>query len=210
LNLTLTRCKTDPVTPTDAEIRRAVARMQAALTAMARGEEPDEHPQDVLEEVVATIDADAFDPFTLAIGPDTITSRRMRELRLQSGASPNAPLRQEDLAEAMSQVGCDWRRGTVTETEKERRRLSLDELLGLALVFGVPVVELLSPAPGEVIEIGDGGPQLGWRQVRELLIGRGGKVGTGGPTWMASLVSKVTDRPARQLWARRRAAEKGE
>jgi transcriptional regulator with XRE-family HTH domain len=55
-------------------------------------------------------------------------------------------LSQSVLAERMVSVGHGkWTRATVTEIERENRSVSVDELLGLALVLGVPIGELLDP-----------------------------------------------------------------
>ena len=64
--------------------------------------------------------------------------RRVRELRTERGWT------QVQLAQGMAVAGLtDWRRLTVTALESGQRRIQLDEVLVLAHVFGVPVVELL-------------------------------------------------------------------
>jgi hypothetical protein len=52
----------------------------------------------------------------------------------------------EDLAKAMNQLGHeDWVARTVTEVEGLRRRVSIDELVSLALVLGYVFGDLLVP-----------------------------------------------------------------
>jgi transcriptional regulator with XRE-family HTH domain len=50
---------------------------------------------------------------------------------------------QADLAEAMRRLGHRWNRATVAAIEGGSRAVSVEELLGLALVFGVQIGELL-------------------------------------------------------------------
>jgi transcriptional regulator with XRE-family HTH domain len=52
---------------------------------------------------------------------------------------------QAALAESMARVGFPWKRITVAEVERGVRRVSLDELVGLAALFGKPIVEFLLP-----------------------------------------------------------------
>jgi transcriptional regulator with XRE-family HTH domain len=57
-------------------------------------------------------------------------------------------LSQEDVALAMRELGYDWTRTTISELEGGARGLRVDELLALALVFGVRPTDLLDPANG--------------------------------------------------------------
>jgi transcriptional regulator with XRE-family HTH domain len=52
---------------------------------------------------------------------------------------------QEDLAERMGWLGHRWIRVTVSQVERGRRNLTVDELLGLALVLDATPEELLDP-----------------------------------------------------------------
>jgi transcriptional regulator with XRE-family HTH domain len=52
---------------------------------------------------------------------------------------------QDDVAERMGWLGHRWIRVTVSEVERARRNLSVDELLGLALVLDATPQELLDP-----------------------------------------------------------------
>jgi transcriptional regulator with XRE-family HTH domain len=55
-------------------------------------------------------------------------------------------MEQKKLAEGMSVLGHAWTQRTVAEVEQERRRVSFDELLGLALVLHRTIPELLRPS----------------------------------------------------------------
>jgi transcriptional regulator with XRE-family HTH domain len=56
-------------------------------------------------------------------------------------------LSQEDLARKMVDHGHpSWSRATVSEVERGRRTVTIDELLALALVFNAPIGRLLDPA----------------------------------------------------------------
>ena len=145
------------------------------------------------------------DPYDFVVDPTTIAQRRMVEMRKRSKFT------QAQLAKAMEDLGFPWRRGTVTETELGRHRLDIDELFALAALFGVPVVELLLPKEGEAVDI-TGDPDkasvgMDSEEVRNLVLGRGGKAGAGGPTWgPAADMPPGINRPAKALWEARRAA----
>ena len=53
--------------------------------------------------------------------------------------------KQQDLAQRMTQLGHRWVRVTVSQVERGRRNLTVDELLGLALVLDATLDELLDP-----------------------------------------------------------------
>jgi hypothetical protein len=56
----------------------------------------------------------------------------------------------------MGHLGFTWRRITVAETEGARQRsVSIEELLGLALVFREPLARLLLISPGEELALAD-------------------------------------------------------
>lgn len=55
-------------------------------------------------------------------------------------------LSQSDLAARMSYLGHEWTRATVSDVERSRRNVTVDELLGLALSLRTEVPNLLDPA----------------------------------------------------------------
>lgn len=74
--------------------------------------------------------------------------RRVRALRTDRGWT------QQQLADEMERLGFPWKRITVAEVEGVRRRsVSVDELLGLALLFREPVPGFLLLAPGEELAL---------------------------------------------------------
>ena len=111
----------------------------------------------------------------------------------------------------MVSLGFDWKRITYAEVEASTRRVTFEELLGLAVLFAVPVVKLLIPAGDPKIttllswETGD----MTASMVRELFIGDGGALGQGGLTWRAAARAagaprRASDyRPAADLWGTR-------
>jgi transcriptional regulator with XRE-family HTH domain len=58
-------------------------------------------------------------------------------------------LEQEYVAEQMRQLGHRWSRATVSQVERHRRPVSVDELLGLSIVLDVAMVKLTDPVPLE-------------------------------------------------------------
>jgi transcriptional regulator with XRE-family HTH domain len=62
-------------------------------------------------------------------------------------------LKQDDVADRMRGLRHQtWTRQTVSDVERVRRNLTVDELVGLSFVFGVSLNDLLDPVPV------DGGP----------------------------------------------------
>jgi transcriptional regulator with XRE-family HTH domain len=61
-------------------------------------------------------------------------------------------MEQKDLAVGMARLGHDWKQPTVADVEGGRRRISLDELVGLALVLNRTIPELLRPS--ENVDVG--------------------------------------------------------
>jgi len=114
---------------------------------------------------------------------------------------------QERLAEAMSRLGFGWKRLTVVEVEGTARKASLEEVLGLSILFGVPVVQFLLPADTQDIALPNG-HALDSGTVAELVAG--GPLATPDPaTWKAArraaLVGVDDDwRPAPDLAAGRK------
>jgi hypothetical protein len=109
---------------------------------------------------------------------------------------------QKDLAAAMSTLGHDWTQRTVAEVEGGRRRVSLDELVGLALALGRTPPELLSPP--EDLDHGAGGQmhrdfvaQWARGRVRALLVEKL----DGGAAFKVTPVFVEPQAPAAQLQA---------
>jgi transcriptional regulator with XRE-family HTH domain len=73
------------------------------------------------------------------IKPGAILARNIAAERSRLG------LDQKDLADRMRAVGWKWVRQTVGEAEKGHRRLSADEVLGLAACLETTVEQLMSP-----------------------------------------------------------------
>jgi transcriptional regulator with XRE-family HTH domain len=62
-------------------------------------------------------------------------------------------MKQDDVAEEMRKLRHHtWTRQTVSDVERVQRNLTVDELVGLSIVFGLTLNELLDPVPV------DGGP----------------------------------------------------
>lgn len=202
------------------ELRAAIDELSEALLTVASID--DETDTDAAyEDLEVAIDAavrqalasgaDDFDPYRLenSVSPDQVTATRLKVLRASAGVGK--ALSQEALAEHMEALGYGWTRATTMDSERGVRRLSVSELLGLALLFRVPVVELLLPAPSQTMEITGKLRSLTRSEVMELLIGRGGQPGRGGPRWPLAVgaTPEGVDGPAREVWRKRQAAEKG-
>jgi transcriptional regulator with XRE-family HTH domain len=104
-----------------------------------------------------------------------IVADNLRRLRNDAGWT------QAQLAEAMSGVGYDWKRITVAEVEGATRKVSLEELLALAALYGVPMATLL--VPGVDYLRWAGGRSLSPEDVRDLVLGTGARIGDHGPDW---------------------------
>jgi transcriptional regulator with XRE-family HTH domain len=108
-------------------------------------------------------------------------------------------MRQEDLAAEMRECGTRWQRVTVAEVERGSRRVSIDELLLLAGIFTVPVIDLLVPdtAGRVLIEVREEMHMtISSEQARELIMGRGGSPGSREGVWKTDLLELPT--PAEQ------------
>jgi transcriptional regulator with XRE-family HTH domain len=68
-----------------------------------------------------------------------VLATNLRAYRLLRG------LEQQDIAERMAKLGHPWKRQTVSEVERGRRNVTVDELLALAMTLPVPVWVLLDP-----------------------------------------------------------------
>jgi transcriptional regulator with XRE-family HTH domain len=61
-------------------------------------------------------------------------------------------MKQDDVAEKMRELRHPWTQATVSQVERGQRNLTVDELVGLSIVFELTLNELLDPVPV------DGGP----------------------------------------------------
>jgi transcriptional regulator with XRE-family HTH domain len=195
-------------------LRPHVQALSDALAAVARGEEPGDDPGELFDQAMtAATGLGGFDPYSLSVTIPDVVSGNLRRLRKEAGLS------QQALADTMTALGFDWKRTTVPDVERETypgderrpplppRRLTYPEMVAIATLYGVPVLELFTVPAGETVDLEVAGlSTLTGDQLRELFVGRGGVVGTGGPTWSAAaaVVAGNVERPARQLWKTRR------
>jgi transcriptional regulator with XRE-family HTH domain len=148
-----------------------------------------------------------YDPYTPATDFGLVVADNLSSLRNESGWT------QAQLAEAMTSRGFDWKRVTVAEVEGEARRVSVEELVVLASLYAVPVVSLLLPVGEATVDITDTF-FVHSDELWELMLGRDGKLGTGGSAWRvaARIAGTPKDeadvRPAVALWSRRREEER--
>ncbi len=87
--------------------------------------------------------------------PASILASRLSTARASLGIS------QERVAQLMRELEHEWSRATVSEVERGNRSVTVDELWGLALVYGVGPQELISPPithDGRATNIDCGGP----------------------------------------------------
>jgi len=191
------------------ELEPYLTDMSDALTAISQGEDQQEDLYRALDGAVRAA-ASLGRPgsgwstaFEASFG--VIIGDNVKALRDEAGWT------QAEVAEAMASLGFDWKRITMAQTESAVRRVTFEELLGLAVLFAVPVVQLLLP-PDEpnntlVLEWHVGGTNAS--MVQELLVGHGGRLGEGGLTWAAAAraagASRRADdwRPAADLWRNR-------
>jgi transcriptional regulator with XRE-family HTH domain len=86
-------------------------------------------------------------------------------------------LSQQDMAERMTVLGYPWSRATYSDVERHNRELTFDEVAALAIVLGLPPLELLDPLGPSgngriVLEFGGRERSLTSRMAREWLHGR--------------------------------------
>ena len=124
--------------------------------------------------------------------------QRIKELRAEAGWT------QASLADAMKPY-FKWTRITVAEIETETRRLTLEELLLLAALFGEPMVSFLIPTDNTWLE--PPSRDIYPDHLREMVLGAAGSVGSGGSSWKAAsqVATDPAPRPAADLWRRRSA-----
>ena len=56
-------------------------------------------------------------------------------------------LEQADVAEGMVRLGHPWTQATVSQVERGQRNVTIDELMGLSMLFGIPLAKLTDPTP---------------------------------------------------------------
>jgi hypothetical protein len=118
-----------------------------------------------------------------------------------------AKITQAALAAAMTSIGFDWKRITCAEVETAKRRLTIEEVVGVAALFAVPAITLFHPHHDTAIAWHQG--DLSGEEVSTLFVGPGGSVSGGGPTWRAArrALGKTPnardERPADALWKHR-------
>lgn len=137
-------------------------------------------------------------------------SRRLRRLRDDAGWT------QKQLAEAMQRAGHNWKQVTVAEVEipweqdepdkEPARKVSLEELLTLAALYSVPMFDLLLPRDADYLRLADRLARPA--DVREAMLGPGGRLSAGGPTagaaarLLGARPGRHDWRPANDLWER--------
>ncbi len=147
-----------------------------------------------------------------------LIAERIRRAREDAGWT------QAQLAQAMAAAGADWKRITVAEAEAGTRRVSLDELFLLSILFAIPMVSFLLPAEGDEGDTTEEAARADFFQLpegtrcyrtldpntaRELILGKGGLEGSGGVEWEAAAsvaggpAGDDSWRPAHALWAAR-------
>jgi len=125
-----------------------------------------------------------------------VVARRLQEHRKE------ATLTQANLASAMQWCGFDkWTRVTVAEVEGGARKVSLDELLALASLYSVPMVDFMLPRHRESVRshLGEANSSV----IRAMVVGP-----SDGPDWAPARALTFGDegedwRPAHRLWANR-------
>jgi transcriptional regulator with XRE-family HTH domain len=92
-----------------------------------------------------TLDRAGLEPPKGALYPSQILARNLGAVRRLRG------WRQELISERMMYLGHPWTQQTVSEVERGRRNVTLDELFSLALVFDITIERLLDARPGRLI-----------------------------------------------------------
>ena len=195
-----------PRTP-PSELLPYLQQITAALGRLAQGEESTDALTGAVDRAVRT----AAD-LARAAERDKRSTTSRKSLKHVIGANLKA-LRKEadwtqlDLAEAMTALGFEWQRITCTQSELATRRVTVEEVFALAILFAVPVVQMFVPPEDTVIEWPQG--DLTRADVTELFVGRGGALGEGGTTWRTAARAagkprtRSERRPAVDLWSSR-------
>jgi transcriptional regulator with XRE-family HTH domain len=192
------------------ETQERLGEIERVLRRVADGEDAQEELAAAVDGAFRSAAAQAldtpFDPYTPATDIGSVVADNLRSLRNESGWT------QAQVAEAMTSRGFDWKRVTVAEIEGAVRRVSLEELVVIASLHAVPMFSLLLPTEQAVVEISE--PiDVHSDELSELMLGRGGRLGTGGSAWrVAARIAgtpkgKADVRPA--VARRRRPGEEG-
>jgi transcriptional regulator with XRE-family HTH domain len=188
------------------EVGVYVEKIQSALARLSRGDQSESQVRDLHQAFDGAIRAAAQiavrDHGSQWKRPGSATfaqilGENLKALRIESGWS------QDRLATAMAALGFKWKRVTCAEVEGTSRRLGLDELMGLAALFGVPAVQLMLPSEGTTLDWTN--RDLSSEEVKDLFVGHKGRLGEGGANWSAALtavgsLSGEDERPAADLW----------
>ena len=128
-----------------------------------------------------------------------IIAGNVRRLRLEAGWT------QQQIADAMAVIGFGWGRETSVEVERTGRKMQLEEVVGIAALFGVPVLDILLPDDDTALDLPR--TNIDRAQLCEMILGRGGEMGEGGPDWIAAVsvlgAGRAVERPAVDLWQTR-------
>jgi transcriptional regulator with XRE-family HTH domain len=92
-----------------------------------------------------TLDRAGLEPPKGALYPSQILARNLGAVRRLRG------WRQEFVSERMMYLGHPWTQQTVSEVERGRRNVTVDELFSLALVFEITIERLLDARPGRLL-----------------------------------------------------------
>jgi transcriptional regulator with XRE-family HTH domain len=179
-----------------------------ALAAITTGEDRTDDAVHAADQALRAAMASAPQPASTWMSPAEmdfagIIGHRLSETRNESGWS------QTQLAEAMSRYVPSWTRSTVAEIETGRRNVSHEELVILAALFAEPVVRFMIPTDDTPLHLDHA--SVPPAALSELLLGKGGSVGTGGRNWNVAL--RVANqpgarRPAPDLWKNRSTLER--
>jgi transcriptional regulator with XRE-family HTH domain len=109
----------------------------------------------------------------------TFVGENVKALRDKAGWT------QAEVTKAMTRLGFKWSRITTAEVERGGRRLTLEELVALAALFGQPVVMLLAPHDPHAVKF-PLGRALDAGDVAALLVGPGAVIRPGSGSWEAA------------------------
>ncbi len=149
------------------DVREYLDEVVEAVAAMVQGEPPPRNPRAALEAAISA--ASGLGGWqTITDVPNVLRTNIVR-LRKEKGWT------QQGLADQMEAAGFGWTRAIVShvetvepDTAQVRRQVSVTEVLGLALIFDVPLTSLLVPADGETpVEVG--GRSLTPDDLRDLI-----------------------------------------
>jgi hypothetical protein len=163
------------------EVQEELVRLAAVLERVA---DPANLEELDLEDQFKALAADAFSSANRAAYKAHAEAQRALPVPYATLVAQNVrrsrgglALTQTDLAHMMSRLGFDWKRITVAEVERTQspRRLSFDELAGLAFLLGQPIASLLLSHAGQQVQL-EPGLVLTADQLHALVAGRDGRV----------------------------------